>query len=76
MIINIYEIKINHNSLLQKKTYSYHFDTYNKRIYKMIEIIFLIIIQKIIHFQRLLNLNLQKIVKINNRKVGNFGSYN
>jgi len=42
----------------------------------MIEIIFLIIIQKIIHFQRLLNVNLQKIVKINNRKGGNFGSYN
>ena len=48
----------------KKRIYSNHFETYIKRIYKMIEIIFLIIIQKIIHFQRLSNLNLQKLLKL------------
>ena len=36
----------------------------SKQIYKIIEAIFLTIIQKIIHFQRLSNLNLQKLLKL------------
>ena len=35
-----------------------------KKIYKVVEIIFLIIIQKIIHFRRLSNLNLQNFLKL------------
>lgn len=35
-----------------------------KQIYKMIELIFLMIIKKIIHFQRLSNLILQKLLKL------------
>ena len=35
-----------------------------KQIYKVAEIIFLIIIQRIIHFQRLSNLNSQKLLKL------------